>query len=223
MPTSASELLTKSTSVPVGASSMMVVWKVEEVKTGTLSFTSFTRTVTVPVPLRDGEPGDEGRKAKELWMTIAVSFRELTKKKWRRNCLHIQNRNNSFHFHHMTDLLLVPRQAGKGDTVTCDMSSRLTLDAWWLIVHDLSFAARSTLNWFMLLWRLSHNIPAAFNSSTFLWPSFWVSIRRRAATSTHTSTEHIKRVQCLWNQIFQASFLGSWTLIDLISTARYLF
>lgn len=52
--------------MPVGASSMMVVWKVEEVKTGTLSFTSFTRTVTVPVPLRDGEPGDEGRKAKEL-------------------------------------------------------------------------------------------------------------------------------------------------------------
>lgn len=55
-PTSASELLTSSTSVPVGASSMMVVWKVDEVKTGTLSFTSLTRTVTVPVPLRDGEP-----------------------------------------------------------------------------------------------------------------------------------------------------------------------
>lgn len=42
MPTSASELLTNSTSVPVGASSMMVVWKVEEVKMGTLSFMSFT-------------------------------------------------------------------------------------------------------------------------------------------------------------------------------------
>lgn len=55
-PTSASELLTRSTSVPVVASSVMVVWKVDEVKTGTLSFTSLTRTVTVPVPLRDGEP-----------------------------------------------------------------------------------------------------------------------------------------------------------------------
>lgn len=56
MPLSASELLTNNTSVPVGASSIMVVWNVEEVKTGTLSFTSSTRTVTVPVPLRDGEP-----------------------------------------------------------------------------------------------------------------------------------------------------------------------
>lgn len=55
-PTSASELLTRSTSVPVGASSVMVVWKMDDVKTGTLSFTSLTRTVTVPVPLRDGEP-----------------------------------------------------------------------------------------------------------------------------------------------------------------------
>lgn len=62
-PTSASELLTSSTSVPVGASSMMVVWKVDEVKTGTLSFTSLTRTVTVPVPLRDGEP--EGKRKQE--------------------------------------------------------------------------------------------------------------------------------------------------------------
>lgn len=34
------------------------------------------------------------------------------------------------------------------------------------------------------------------------------------------SGEHIKRTQCLWNQIFQASFLGSWTLMDLISTAE---
>lgn len=82
---------------------------------------------------------------------------------------------------------------------------------------------KSTLNWFMLLWRPSHKIPAALNSSTFLWPSSWVSIHRHAATSTHTSTEHIKRAQCLWNQIFQASFLGSWTLIDLISIVRYLF
>lgn len=62
MPTSASELLTNSTSVPVGASSMMVVWKVEEVNTGMLSLTSFTTTVTVPVPLRDGEPGRENRR-----------------------------------------------------------------------------------------------------------------------------------------------------------------
>lgn len=64
-PTSASELLTSSTSVPVGASSMMVVWKVDEVKMGTLSFTSLTRTVTVPVPLRDGEPEDKGKYEKK--------------------------------------------------------------------------------------------------------------------------------------------------------------
>ena len=38
---------------------MMVVWKAEAVKTGMLSFTSSTRTVTVPVPLRDGLPGDK--------------------------------------------------------------------------------------------------------------------------------------------------------------------
>ena len=55
-PTSASELLTSSTSVPVGASSATVVWKAAAVNTGTLSFTSSTSTVTVPVPLRDGEP-----------------------------------------------------------------------------------------------------------------------------------------------------------------------
>lgn len=62
-PTSASELLTRSTSVPVGASSAMVVWKVDEVNTGTLSLTSSTKTVTVPVPLRGGEPGHKrGRK-----------------------------------------------------------------------------------------------------------------------------------------------------------------
>lgn len=64
-PTSESELLTRSTSVPVGASSMMVVWKVDEVKTGTLSFTSLTRTVTVPVPLRDGEPEVEKKKKRK--------------------------------------------------------------------------------------------------------------------------------------------------------------
>lgn len=63
-PKSASELLTRSTSVPVGASSIIVVWKVDEVKTGTLSFTSLTRTVTVPVPLRDGEPEGLGKKKK---------------------------------------------------------------------------------------------------------------------------------------------------------------
>lgn len=64
-PTSESELLTRSTSLPVGASSMMVVWKVDEVKTGTLSFTSLTRTVTVPVPLRDGEPEAGKKKGKK--------------------------------------------------------------------------------------------------------------------------------------------------------------
>lgn len=58
LPTSASELLTRSTSVPVGASSVMVVWNVDAVKTGALSLTSLTKTVTVDVPLREGTPGD---------------------------------------------------------------------------------------------------------------------------------------------------------------------
>lgn len=58
LPTSASELLTSSTSVPVGASSVMAVWKEEAVKTGALSLTSLTETVTVHVPLRGGTPGD---------------------------------------------------------------------------------------------------------------------------------------------------------------------
>lgn len=67
-PTSASELLTRSTSVPVGASSAMVVWKVDEVNTGTLSLTSSTKTVTVPVPLRGGEPGHKRREKKNEGM-----------------------------------------------------------------------------------------------------------------------------------------------------------
>lgn len=58
LPTSASELLTRSTSVPVGASSVMVVWKEEAVNTGALSLTSLTETVTVHVPLRGGTPGE---------------------------------------------------------------------------------------------------------------------------------------------------------------------
>lgn len=62
LPTSASELLTSSTSVPVGASSAMVVWKAEAVKTGALSLTSLTKTVTVHVPLREGTPADGERK-----------------------------------------------------------------------------------------------------------------------------------------------------------------
>lgn len=74
MPISASELLTNSTSVPVGASSMIVVWKVEDVKTGKLSFISSTRTVTVPVPLRDGEPGDAERRAKETRMSDNITL-----------------------------------------------------------------------------------------------------------------------------------------------------
>lgn len=58
LPTSASELLTRSTSVPVGASSATAVWKEEAAKTGALSLTSLTETVTVHVPLRGGAPGD---------------------------------------------------------------------------------------------------------------------------------------------------------------------
>lgn len=67
LPTSASELLTSSTSVPVGASSVMVVWKAEEVKTGALSLTSLTKTVTVHVPLREGTPGNGERK--QSWVS----------------------------------------------------------------------------------------------------------------------------------------------------------
>lgn len=59
LPTSASELLTRSTSVPVGASSATVVWKAEAAKTGALSLTSLTKTVTVHVPLSEGTPGGE--------------------------------------------------------------------------------------------------------------------------------------------------------------------
>lgn len=47
-------------------------------------------------------------------------------------------------FDHMTDLLFVPWEASEGDTVPC--GTRLTADTWWLIVHALPFAARSTLN-----------------------------------------------------------------------------
>ncbi len=65
---------------------------------------------------------------------------------------------------------------------------RLPLDTWLLIVHDLSFAARSTLNQFIFL--LSHNIPAAFNSNKFLWPSVWVSIG--CHINTHQPRTHQK-------------------------------
>lgn len=168
-PTSASELLTKSTSVPVGASSMMVVWKVEEVKTGTLSFTSITRTVTVPVPLRDGEPGDEGRRTTER----QYSEQEHLPLSWQTSFL-CPVKETQYH---------------------------VTYCTW------------------RLLWGPSCTFPAVLNWTAFLRPSFWVC----AATSTHTSAERIKRAQCLWDQIFQASFLESQTLVDLISTARRLF
>lgn len=67
LPTSASELLTSSTSVPVGASSVMVVWKAEAVKTGALSLTSLTKTVTVHVPLREGTPGNG--ESEQSWVS----------------------------------------------------------------------------------------------------------------------------------------------------------
>lgn len=47
----------------------------------------------------------------------------------------------------------------------------------WLVI------CRSTLSQFLLLWGFSHNIPAAFNASKFLWLQLWVSI-----SSTATST-----------------------------------
>lgn len=92
----------------------------------------------------------------------------------------------------------------------------LSVTHWtWQII-----CSKSTLIWLMLLRR----IPAAFNSSTHLWPSFWVSTCCRAATWAHTPAQgHIKRAQRLWNRTFQASFPGSRTFVDLISTARYLF
>lgn len=69
--TSASELLTRSTSLPVGASSMMVVWKLDEVNTGTLSFMSLTKTVTVPVPLSDGEPEVKNKQTNKQTFSLS--------------------------------------------------------------------------------------------------------------------------------------------------------
>ena len=59
-PTSASVQLTRRRSLPVGASSGMEVWKEELENRGMLSFSSSTTTVTVAVPLRAGEPGEQG-------------------------------------------------------------------------------------------------------------------------------------------------------------------
>lgn len=76
--------------MPVGASSGMVVWKVADVKAGTLSLTSSTNTVTVPVPLKAGDP----RKQKEkdfspishkirfnFWFTICLASKNISGKK----------------------------------------------------------------------------------------------------------------------------------------------
>lgn len=53
---SASEALTNRTSVPVGASSGIVVKYNLLAKVGTLSLTSSTMTLIVPVPVRAGNP-----------------------------------------------------------------------------------------------------------------------------------------------------------------------
>lgn len=71
-PTSESELLSNRTSVPVGASSGMVVWKDTELNDGILSFTSPTSTITVPELLRDGLPTNTGEKQAHLYMHLRV-------------------------------------------------------------------------------------------------------------------------------------------------------
>lgn len=53
---SASEAFTNKTSVPVGASSGIVVKYILLAKVGTLSLTSSTMTLIVPVPVRAGDP-----------------------------------------------------------------------------------------------------------------------------------------------------------------------
>lgn len=117
-PTSASELLTRSTSVPVVASSVMVVWKVDEVKTGTLSFTSLTRTVTVPVPLRDGEPEVKKKERGNL------NFPKTEVTLWVK--------------------CFLPLQEGDDGTVTSDIPLTLTLTSCRPFALDKLSAARST-------------------------------------------------------------------------------
>lgn len=56
---SASEEFTSKTSVPVGASSGMVLEYILKANLGTLSLTSSTLTVIVPVPVRAGLPGEK--------------------------------------------------------------------------------------------------------------------------------------------------------------------
>lgn len=53
---SASEAFTNKTSVPVGSSSGIVVKYILLAKVGTLSLTSSTMTLIVPVPVRAGDP-----------------------------------------------------------------------------------------------------------------------------------------------------------------------
>lgn len=53
---SASEAFTNKTSVPVGASSGIVVKYILLAKVGTLSLMSSTTTLIVPVPVRAGDP-----------------------------------------------------------------------------------------------------------------------------------------------------------------------
>lgn len=81
--------------MPVGASSGMVVWKVADVKAGTLSLTSSTSTVTVPVPLKAGDPRKQktaGRAEKDFspishkirfnfWFTICLASKNISGKK----------------------------------------------------------------------------------------------------------------------------------------------
>lgn len=63
---SESEAFTSKTSVPVGASSGMVLEYILKANLGTLSLTSSTLTEMVPVPVRLGIPG-ETKKDLKCW------------------------------------------------------------------------------------------------------------------------------------------------------------
>lgn len=64
---SASEALTNRTSVPVGASSGIIVKYNLLAKVGTLSLTSSTMTLIVPVPVRAGDPRGGKKQVSDVY------------------------------------------------------------------------------------------------------------------------------------------------------------
>lgn len=204
-PTSASELLTSSTSVPVGASSMMVVWKVEEVKTGTLSFTSSTRTVTVPVPLRDGEPErrrEVGKKRKEKgrkkiycdWQW-QFSFSSRKTKKLKRSegeiawVARTEAIHYSFHSHDKTWTWESFQLTGfkthfcatmgwwRGAAVTCHFNTKP-------IHPPVKKLKKKRLQW-QYSW-------CNLTEANVYWPLVWVSMGRHCHIDTHQHRTHQK-------------------------------